>query len=188
MSVDLSVNPLREGLARERVVDPCIFVIFGGTGDLARKKLVPALYHLYRAGELPRAFAIVGCASSKLDDDQYRDWVRDAVTAEAPYLPTSGPDWESFVKPIYYVDRFGDPPYSKLKDRLAEIDSKVGAGGNYLFYLAIPPSAFEDTAEQTWARWVLPRTTRLAAAGRRKAVRDRPRVGEGAQLGPAAFV
>jgi len=144
----LDVNPLREGLARERVVDPCIFVIFGGTGDLAKKKLVPALYHLYRASELPRSFAIVGCASSQLSDDGYRDWVREAVATEAPYLPTSGPEWDAFAKPIYYVDRFGDPPYSKLKARLAEIDSQARTGGNYLFYLAIPPTAFEETAEQ----------------------------------------
>lgn len=149
MSLQLDVNPLREGLTRERVVDPCIFVIFGGTGDLARKKLLPALYHLHLADLLPRGFAIVGYASGQLTDEQYRDTVREAVAKADPYLSTEGAAWDEFASSISYVRRVdgGSDALDDLKQHLSDLDSQIGAEGNYLFYFAIPPGAFMDTAQ-----------------------------------------
>ena len=145
MSLVLDVNPLREGLTRERVVDPCVFVIFGGTGDLAHKKLMPALYHLHMADLLPRGFAIVGYASGQMSDEDYRESVRQAVKRASSYLVTEGTMWDEFASMISYVSR--SDGLENLKNRLAQIDSQIGAEGNYLFYLAIPPSVFMDTAE-----------------------------------------
>jgi len=109
---------------------------------------MPALYHLYRAGELPRAFAIVGYASGEMTDDQYRDMVRDAHCGRDAVSAHDG----ARSGRVRQVDLLclpgcGDHPLEGLKDRLAEIDAKVGAGGNYMFYLAIPPSAFMETAD-----------------------------------------
>jgi glucose-6-phosphate 1-dehydrogenase len=149
MSLQLDTNPLREGLTRERVVDPCIFVVFGGTGDLAHKKLLPALYHLSRADLLPRGFAIVGYASEHLNDDQYKEGVRQAISSASSFLPTTGKVWDDFAAHIYYVSRSDDDGtgLQHLKARLAELDPRIGAEGNYLYYLAIPPSAFAQTAQ-----------------------------------------
>ncbi|MGI6296306.1 MAG: glucose-6-phosphate dehydrogenase [Armatimonadota bacterium] len=149
MSLQLDVNPLREGLTRERAVDPCIFVIFGGTGDLAHKKLLPALYHLHRADLLPRGFGIISYASENLTDEQYRETVRKAVGAADQYLPTTGKSWDDFAANIYYVSRTADDGtgLQHLKTRLDDLDPRIGTEGNYLFYLAIPPAAFAQTAE-----------------------------------------
>ncbi|NLN76506.1 MAG: glucose-6-phosphate dehydrogenase [Armatimonadetes bacterium] len=148
MSLSLDVNPLREGLTRERAVDPCIFVIFGGTGDLAHRKLLPALYRLHRSDLLPRGFAIVSYANESLTDESYRETVRGSIAAAGSYLPTTGSDWDTFAEHIYFVSR-GENNNSgllDLKNRLAELDPRIGTEGNYLFYFAIPPAAFASAA------------------------------------------
>ena len=149
MSLQSDVNPLRQGLARERVIDPCIFVAFGGTGDLAHKKLMPALYHLHRGGLLPRSFAIVAYASGDMSDDDYRESIRQSVAKAAPYLPTEGQAWDEFAALMRFVPRLEDTRKSLagLKERLDSINKRIGAEGNYLFYFAIPPSTFMETAE-----------------------------------------
>ena len=149
MSLQLDTNPLRQGLARERVIDPCIFVAFGGTGDLAHKKLMPALYHLYRGGLLPRSFSIVSYASGDMSDDSYRESIRKAIAKASPYLPTEGEQWDDFASLMHFVPRQDDilKSLSVLKDKLASVNQQIGAEGNYLFYLAIPPSTFMETAE-----------------------------------------
>lgn len=148
MSLNLATNPLRAGLPRERVVDPCAVVIFGGTGDLAHRKLLPALYHLHAAALLPMSFAIVGYASSEFTDSQYRDWVREAIAKSSPDLPTEGRMWEEFSGCLRYVRRVADTEtsFKNLKSRLAEVDETIDTEGNYLFFLAVPPSAFEESA------------------------------------------
>lgn len=149
MSLQLDTNPLRQGLARERVIDPCIFVAFGGTGDLAHKKLMPALYHLYRGGLLPRSFAIVTYSSGEMSDDDYRESIREAVAKASPYLPTDGKDWDEFAALMRFVPRLDDirQSFTRLKKTLESVNEQIGAEGNYLFYLAIPPSTFMEAAE-----------------------------------------
>ncbi len=145
---DYPPNPLRKGLPREKAVMPCVFVIFGGTGDLAHRKLLPSLYHLYRSGLLPRKFAILSYASGDLTDDQYRESIKEAIRSFLPSMSAEDSKWEGFARLLYHCRRTADFAESmlRLKKRLIEIDTIVGAEGNYLFYLAVPPSAFAATA------------------------------------------
>ena len=148
MSIDLQTNPLRAGLPREKAVTPCVCVIFGGTGDLAHRKLLPALYRLYLARLLPRNFAILSQASSDMSDHQYRESVRESMRRVSPAVPTEGARWDGFASLLHYTRRSADSArsFSALKQRLEQVDAAAGAEGNYLFYLAVPPSAFAGTA------------------------------------------
>lgn len=122
---------------------PLAAVIFGGTGDLARRKLLPALYRLYRQGLLPPEFAIVGVARDDLSDDAYRAIVREAV---------GGPEdevWRSFAANVYFCagDLARAELYRDLSERLREVSTECGTDGNLLHYLAIPPSLIELVVE-----------------------------------------
>lgn len=149
MNLLVDANPLRMGLPHERAVDPCVFVIFGGTGDLAHRKLLPALYHLFLAGLLPRGFAILSYASPDLTSEQYRESIRQSIAKTSPYLSTRGRVWDSFAETMFYMRRTDDliASLTTLKQRLTDTDSGRSTGGNYLFYLAIPPFVFADTAK-----------------------------------------
>jgi len=148
MSADLLANPLREGLPREKAVSPCVCVIFGGTGDLAHKKLLPALYRLYLSRLLPRSFSIVAYASADLTDERYREQVRNSMREARPPLPVEGNRWDGFSGLLHYVRRTGQQTESMraLKSRLDHVNVLAGAHGNYLFYFAMPPVAFAETA------------------------------------------
>jgi glucose-6-phosphate 1-dehydrogenase len=128
-------------------VDVFDLVIFGGTGDLARRKLMPALWKLREDGLLPDEFAIVGNSREEIDDAEYRKRMREALDefAEAP----DASDWAEFEKRIFYVYGSTDDPqtFQVLHHRLAEIDDQHGTRGNRLFYLALPPSVIAQTAE-----------------------------------------
>jgi glucose-6-phosphate 1-dehydrogenase len=122
-----------------RAPGPLAMVIFGGTGDLSRRKLVPALYRLFCEGLLPESFALVGAALEPLSDEQYRELLRAAVVGEgeAPEL------WARFAAHLTYVGGdFADPDtFQRLRDRLHALDRGRGTGGNRLFYMAVPPTA-----------------------------------------------
>ena len=146
MSANISINPLRKGLPRENVVDPCIVVIFGGTGDLAHRKLLPSLYRLFLEGLLPRSFAIVSYASPDLTDEQYRESIRESISKIDAQVPTQGATWDEFAQTLRYVRRTGDliESLTTLKTHLEKIDSEINIKGNYLFYMAVPPFVFEE--------------------------------------------
>lgn len=134
-------NPLHEGLESERRPDPCVLVIFGASGDLTQRKLVPALYNLRGQGLLPRNFAVLGISRSPLPDEEFREKVK-------PDNP--GEDWEEFAEGISYMSgNHGDPAcYANLAEKLAEIRQKRELPANYLFYLAVAPDAFPTIVEQ----------------------------------------
>jgi glucose-6-phosphate 1-dehydrogenase len=140
-------TPMAEPLGRIRIPDPLVLVIFGGTGDLARRKLMPALWKLRTAGLLPEAFAIVGNAREEMDDDAYRQRMHDALAefAEAPD-PAA---WAEFAARIFFVggSTDGAATFDALGKRLGEIDRDHGTRGNRLYYLALPPGIVEQTAE-----------------------------------------
>jgi glucose-6-phosphate 1-dehydrogenase len=119
---------------------PCTFVVFGATGDLTRRLLVPALRNLKRDGLLPDKFALLGMASRDIGDDGLRQRLSEAM----------GEDREWLAKRTFYVGgKFEDPAtYTALGSRLAEVDRDQGTEGNYLFYLATPPSEFAVIVEQ----------------------------------------
>jgi glucose-6-phosphate 1-dehydrogenase len=140
-----SSNPLREGIRLRRTPEPCAMVIFGASGDLTERKIVPALYYLARERLLSPGFSVIGCSRTHYTHEQFREKMRRAVT-EFLHLPKDESEAfvESFGKGIYYIsDNFGDPKaYDQLKRLLDQLDRERGTRGNRLFYLATPPSFF----------------------------------------------
>ncbi|MHB8510118.1 MAG: glucose-6-phosphate dehydrogenase [Candidatus Dormibacteria bacterium] len=137
-------NPLREGLRFERTAAPAAMVIFGASGDLCRKKLMPALYNLALEGLLPADFGVVGMARRPLTNAQFRTQMRQAVDQHSRTGPTRDDVWEGFAERISYISgNFNDPAaYIELKKELDRIDHQFDTGGNRLFYCATPPDYF----------------------------------------------
>ncbi len=129
----------------ETPADPCTLVILGASGDLTARKIVPALYSLFRHKGLPEAFAIVGCARSPLDDEAFRNKMLLAVR-EDPRVNLS--EWESFAALLFYrVLDYEDPEsFRGLARELKALDGVHGTLGNRIFYLAIPPGLYRGSA------------------------------------------
>jgi len=128
----------------ERTPDPCIVVIFGASGDLTKRKLLPALYHLEQSGLLPENFAVVGVARRPLEQSFAPDMKEGIISGGD--VERDDPKLEQFVSRIqYHAMNFDDPAgYDSLKQMLAELDNKYGTMGNRLFYLATAPEYFSD--------------------------------------------
>jgi len=137
-----NANPLRAGLRLARVPEPSVMVIFGGTGDLSTRKLLPALYDLARQRLLPAAFAIVGIGRGEMTDAEYRAQLREAVAEHSRSRPLDEEVWASFAERLLYVSVRSEDGYGDLRRRLDRIDSELGTCGNRLFYLATPPGAY----------------------------------------------
>jgi glucose-6-phosphate 1-dehydrogenase len=137
-------NPLREGLVEERIPEPATMVIFGASGDLARRKLLPALYSLTRDRLLPARFAVLGFARHAQDDDSFRAEMRRGCDEFARRRPVDAALWGAFAKNLFYQQGAYDDPasFQRLKARLEEIERALGLPGNRVFYLSTPPSAF----------------------------------------------
>ena len=118
-------------------------VIFGGTGDLAQRKLVPALFELFCRGSIPQDLRIVSFARSDYTDDQYRDFMWDKVR-EFSDLAAHPDEWRAFARRVYHMHgELNDPDsFAELKGRLERLDGGAGAAANRLFYLSVPPSMF----------------------------------------------
>src|ERR1700719_1314707 len=138
------VNPLREGLSARAVPQPCSIVIFGATGDLTHRKLIPALYNLAADGELPPAVTVIGFARRPKNDDDFRSEMEDA-TRKFSRQPVRDEIWKTFAQSIFYhQSEFADETgYKTLAKRLDEIDKTHGTRGNRLFYFAAGPDQFE---------------------------------------------
>ena len=121
-------------------------VIFGGTGDLASRKLMPALYDLARQRSLPPAFAVVGVGRNEHSDAEYRAQMRDAVAEHSRSRPIDDQVWRSFCDRLFYASVRSEDGYEDLKRRLEQIDREVGTEGGRLFYLATPPAAYAPIA------------------------------------------
>ncbi len=141
-------NPLREALPRTRVPDPCAVVLFGATGDLTHRKLVPALYHLARGGNMPGEYAVVGFARRDWSDEQFRTELQTSLkkAGEADFDKL----WPEFANHIGFAQgTFDDPAaYAGLKTKLDALDRTHGTHGNRLFYLAVAPEYFSVIIEQ----------------------------------------
>jgi glucose-6-phosphate 1-dehydrogenase len=140
------VSPDKAAAARnsERVPDPCIVVIFGASGDLTKRKLLPALYHLEQGGLLPEDFAVLGVARRPLEKSFAPD-MKDGIVAGGG-VEDADPKLAPFVDRIqYYAMNFDDDGgYEGLKKKLTEMDGKYNTRGNRLFYLATAPEYFSD--------------------------------------------
>ena len=145
------VNPLRsnEDKRLPRIAGPCSVVIFGVTGDLSKRKLMPAIYDLANRGLLPPSFALVGFARRDYADQDFATEVYDAVRQHAR---TEFRDdvWEQLSKGIRYVagDFTDDAAFDQLATTLSDLDRVRGTGGNHAFYLSIPPKFFSVVVTQ----------------------------------------
>jgi len=159
-----NLNPLREGLQVEKTAPPCVVVIFGATGDLTRRKLVPALFRLASQRLLPAEFAIVGLSRSALSDDEFRSRMREAVTTFSPEKRVDEEVWSSFARGLFYLPGdIGNPEtYTKLKSLLDRVASERSTGQNRVFYLSTAPAQYHDAiknlgasglAEQSEGHW-----------------------------------
>jgi len=172
MSAEISPgnNPLRvvEDRRLNRIAGPSGLIIFGVTGDLSRKKLMPAVYDLANRGLLPPGFALVGFARRDWAHQDFAQQVHDSVKQ---YARTEFREevWEQLSKGIKFVkgDFDDDAAFDRLKETIAELDEKRGTMGNHAFYLSIPPRSFPlvtqqlrrsglaDPAEGQWRRVVI---------------------------------
>jgi glucose-6-phosphate 1-dehydrogenase len=135
-------NPLREGLRLPRIPDPCALVIFGASGDLTRRKLLPAIYALAARGLLPERFAIVGVSRTEETDEEFRMRMKEAVR-EFGRDKLDERVWKRLADGMHYVaaDVAGGGGEDELLQLLARLDLQRGTAGNRLFYLAVPPAA-----------------------------------------------
>ncbi len=148
-------HPLDEG--GDRNVDPCALVIFGATGDLTARKLMPALYNLAREGQLPTNFACVGFARREKTDEAFREEMQGAVSEHSRVKPLDESVWSGFKEQIHYHQSDFDKPegYAALKTKLEELDQKCGTKGNRVYYLATQPAHFTLIIEQLKAQGLI---------------------------------
>src|SRR5574337_1436539 len=139
--VDLTVNPLREGLQTERTPEPNTVVIFGASGDLTKRKLVPALYNLGLERLLPNNFAVVGFARRPIAHDDFRKQMLEGINTFSRNRPAQPEVWANFAQNVFYSPgNFDDPAaYRQLAALLDQLDQDCGTSGNRLFYLATAP-------------------------------------------------
>jgi glucose-6-phosphate 1-dehydrogenase len=137
-------NPLLEGLRKRRTAEPCALTIFGASGDLTQRKLMPALYSLAFRNLLPAGFAVVGVARTPMSDDEFREKMRQAV-AEHGRDEFRQEIWDELAGGIRYVatDFANKDGEEHVVDCLNSLDREYGTGGNRVYYLAVPPSAIE---------------------------------------------
>ncbi len=143
-------NPLREGLRLERMPDPHIFVLFGATGDLAHRKVVPAVFQLWRTHLLPHEFTIVCVGRRPYSDEAFRSDLKASLDKFSRVLPVDREAWDDLAgRIVYHRGDFNDPAmYAALAERLDSIDLAHRTRGNRLYYLATQPSAFAEIVAQ----------------------------------------
>jgi glucose-6-phosphate 1-dehydrogenase len=144
-------NPLRDPQDRRvaRMAGPSGLVIFGVTGDLSRKKLMPAVYDLANRGLLPPGFALVGFARRDWADQDFADVVHDAVKEHAR-TPFREEAWEQLAEGFRFVpgDFDDDAAFEQLRRTVEDLDEVRGTGGNHAFYLSVPPKFFPTVVQQ----------------------------------------
>jgi glucose-6-phosphate 1-dehydrogenase len=144
-------NPLRDPRDKRlpRIAGPCSLIIFGVTGDLARKKLMPAVYDLANRGLLPPGFSLVGFARRDWATQDFGKQVRDAVrdNARTPFREAT---WQQLAQGFRFVpgDFSDDAAFDSLEKTIRELDDARGTGGNHAFYLSIPPKFFDIVVKQ----------------------------------------
>ncbi len=154
--VALLENPLRVGLQQDRIPEPQILVIFGASGDLTQRKLVPALYQMKLERRLPPELTIVGVARREWSHDYFREQMRTGVEDFGGGLQ-SEELWNDFAKGIFYCPGNIDKPedYQKLKELLSQLDEERGTRGNRVFYLSVAPRYFGEATQQLGAAGML---------------------------------
>jgi len=144
------VNPFREGLRTDRATAPCQLVIFGASGDLTNRKLLPAIYNLAQADLLPPAFSVLGFAREAMSDDDFRGRLKKAVATSGDVRVRDDAVLARLAERTHYVrgDFHDAGAYGDLKARLAKLDAQYHTAGNLIFYVATPASLFGDIVQK----------------------------------------
>jgi glucose-6-phosphate 1-dehydrogenase len=135
----------------QAVSEPCVFVLFGASGDLARRKLLPALFQLFQQGRLPEGFALVGASLARLDREAFQASVRESLEhAGGAVDPVA---WRLFARRLEHVtmDLSRAEDYERLGERLGQLDRERGTRGNRLFYLSVAPRLFGPVVDHLGA-------------------------------------
>jgi glucose-6-phosphate 1-dehydrogenase len=142
------VNPFHEGLALEGATQPVQLVIFGASGDLTKRKLLPAIYNLAQAKLAPPSFSVVGFARQGMSDTDFRKVVSDAVATSSEVRVRDAEALNNLCEHVHYVvGDFHDPAaYKTLATQLERFDKQYAANGNRIFYTATPASLYGDIA------------------------------------------
>src|SRR5580704_7020137 len=161
-------NPLRDQLRMQPAVEPCAVVLFGASGDLAKRKLIPALFSLWQKHLLAPGFCVIGYTRTPMSDDQFRDVMRSAVLEFAPDTEFNESAWQSFASGLFYIAGAAqdNDAFTKLGQLLDKLEQERHIGGNRLYYLSTPPSLYDPIIDQIgrfkmakpergWARIVL---------------------------------
>ncbi|HEX8705578.1 MAG TPA: glucose-6-phosphate dehydrogenase [Myxococcaceae bacterium] len=156
--------------------DPCIVVLFGATGDLAQRKLFPALFELGRSGLLPEHFALVAFSRSAQDDDAFRAQVKEGLQRFARTQPLDEAMWERFASRMECISGdYNDPAaFQKLRERLDAAEKRYGTQGNQMYYLATPASTFPTLLKGLAGAGLLPREEQPQQKPWRRLVIEKP--------------
>ncbi|MBA3242639.1 MAG: glucose-6-phosphate dehydrogenase, partial [Acidobacteria bacterium] len=143
-------NPLRAGMRLERTAEPCAVVIFGASGDLAKRKLIPALYRLVQERLLPAEFAIIGLGRTAMTDDEYRDRMKASVLEFSESKQVDEEVWQSFAQGMRFLPSNIENAecYQVLAKMLEEVERERGTQGNRLFYLSVAPEFYAEAVRQ----------------------------------------
>ncbi len=141
----IDISPAKETLPP---VEPCTLVIFGGSGDLAKRRLIPAVYNLLLDGLLPSNYLVLGLGRTPMTDEEFRSTVREGVVTHSRQALIDE-TWNTFSEHLFYLSGENDDPqtYARLKERAEELERNFQMPGNRIFYLSIPPSSFTAVCE-----------------------------------------
>lgn len=130
---------VRDEFCMEIKPDPCAMIIFGASGDLTHRKLIPALYQLSKRSLLPENFFVVGCARSEMSDEEFRKGACESISDRCN--GATAEEVKEFTRRFYYIrgDYDDSSLYAQLKEKLVSLDGEIKTGGNHIFYLATPP-------------------------------------------------
>jgi glucose-6-phosphate 1-dehydrogenase len=140
------VNPLQDQLRFDRRVPPCAMVIFGASGDLSKRKLLPSLYRLFYEQRISPNFAVIGTSRTRMSDDQFREHMKESVSKFLEDAPFDEDVWISFAQCLFYVPGdINDPvSYDAIRGKLAIVERTHETAGNVLFYLSTQPSFYAE--------------------------------------------
>src|SRR5271167_120813 len=132
------------------VVEPCTVVLFGASGDLAKRKVIPAMFDLALHKALGARYAIIGFSRTAMTDESFRSTIGEAAKTISEVGPIDPQQWSEFASNLYYSPGdYGKPEsYAELAKRLKEIREAKDLGGNLLFYISTPPEVYRDIVEQ----------------------------------------
>ena len=132
------------------VTEPCTVVLFGASGDLAKRKVIPAMYDLATHNSLGPRYAIIGFSRTAMSDESFRGASAEAAKSISEVGPIDPKKWEEFASNLYYqAGEYGNPDdFAKLAKRLDDVSAERKLRGNRLFYLSTPPEVYPHIVEQ----------------------------------------